>query len=444
MEAKYFVKLYARDSVRLLLGLTISVLGALFALAAFAAAGDLDPTFDNDGMVITSFGNDSAGYDMILQPDGKIIVVGGNGDFALARYNSDGSLDNTFSSDGKMTNPIGNSLDSGHAVAIQKDDKIVVAGITYSEETNYDFALARYTTSGALDTSFGLNGIVSTTISNGSDQLNDIAIQSDDGIVVVGGSNNNFVVARYEISGALDSSFGALGIVTTPIGMDTGGGYAIAIQPDKKILVAGYSLWNTPAGSKNHFTVVRYEISGTLDTSFGTGGIVTTSVGFSFDYAHAIAIQPDGKIVVAGCSGLMDYNISAVRYNSNGSLDTMFGDDGIVVTPVGNNSCGYSIAIQPNGKIVIAGSSGGGSLHTVQKFAVVRYNNDGSLDTTFSSDGIATIQFELDTIDDIGRAVTIQTDGKILVAGEANHNFAIVRLLNSEYRIFLPLIVRNF
>ncbi len=270
-------------------------------------SGSLDTSFDGDGKVTTPIGSgDDVANAIAIQGDGKIVVAGysSNGtnlDFTIVRYNTDGLLDTSFGSGGKVTTDFGND-DAAYAMAIQGDGKIVVAGYS-SNGTNLDFTIVRYNTDGSLDTSFDGDGKVTTDIGIGSyDFANTIAIQGDGKIVVAGyssnGSNNDFAIVRYNTDGSLDTSFGSDGKVTTPIGSGDDEAYAIAIQGDGKIVVAGYS----SNGSNNDFAIVRYNADGSLDTSFGTGGKVTTDFGGDDAAAYAIAIQGDGKIVVAGYS----------------------------------------------------------------------------------------------------------------------------------------------
>ncbi|MFT6765834.1 MAG: putative delta-60 repeat protein [Alteromonas naphthalenivorans] len=213
-------------------------------------------------------------------------------------------------------------------------------------------------------------------------------------------------------AGTLDGSFGGGdGKVTTNI---NGGdiAYGVAIQSDGKIVVVGES--------NSSFGVARYNTDGSLDTSFDTDGFLTTNFG-SVDAAYGVAIQSDGKIVVSGNSG---NDFAVARYNTDGSLDTTFDTDGKLTTDIGSSSTdvAYGVAIQADGKIVVVGDNG-------SDFAVVRYNTDGSLDTTFDTDGKLTTDIGTATAD-TARAVTIQTDGKIVVVGRSANDFAVVRYLN--------------
>lgn len=228
--------------------------------------------------------------------------------FTTGSYTSgstSGSLDPTFGAGGIVTTDIGTD-NYGEELIIQSDGKIVAAG-----SSNSDFALVRYNADGTLDATFGTGGIVTTDIGNSSNSVVALGIQSDGRIVAAGYGNSSFALVRYNADGTLDTTFGASGIVTiTDIGV-----VALGIQSDGKIVAAGY-YYN---GSNNDFALVRYNVDGTLDTTFGTGGIVTTDTGSvsdaDTDTAHALYIQPDGKIVVAGDSNSSNSDfVIVVRY----------------------------------------------------------------------------------------------------------------------------------
>jgi uncharacterized delta-60 repeat protein len=238
-------------------------------------------------------------------------------------------------------------------------------------------------------------------------------------------------------SGSLDTTFGESGKVTTTIGSGNSQALALGIQSGGKIVAAGRSYSST--GSKNDFALVRYNADGSLDTGFGTGGIVTTSIGSGYDSAHALVIQSDGtpdfKIVVAGSSSNgSKYNFALARYNANGTLDTGFGTGGVVTTALGSNwDAAYGLGIQSDGKILAAGYSGNGSNYD---FALARYNENGSLDTGFGAAGIVTTPIGND--DDKALALSIQSTGEIVVAGSSyninssKYDFALVRYWSSE------------
>jgi uncharacterized delta-60 repeat protein len=395
-----------------------------------ANAGDLDPTFDGDGKVITHV---SASIDMIedivIQPDGKIVVAGvSSGDFAVGRYNSDGSLDSTFGSGGIVTTDFNGPSDHAYDVALQPDGKIVVAGWAANVSLT-DFGVVRYNTDGSLDSSFGAGGKVTTDFQNDNDSAYAVAIQSDGKIVVAGdvaiGGLFYFGIVRYNSNGALDSSFGVGGkLHHFPFG------YAqdVGIQADGKIISAG----RVTTSGDEEFALARYNPDGSFDTTFnGTGEVVTDFNGLP-DECEAIGIQSDGKIVAVGrarTGGPDDFGIA--RYNSNGTLDTTFGTSGTVTTDFfGAGDGAYSVAIDADGKIVVAGyAENFGPLDT----AVVRYNSDGSIDTEFGNSGKAI--FDYAASNDWANGVSLQSDRKIVVAGISNdpdQSFALARLDGSS------------
>ncbi|MCA9066026.1 MAG: hypothetical protein KDA96_23320, partial [Planctomycetaceae bacterium] len=216
----------------------------------------------------------------------------------------------------------------------------------------------------------------------GNDRVFSLAVQADGKILVSGasnnGSNDDFALVRYNTDGSLDTSFDTDGILTTAVGASSEYGASVTIQADGKILVAGAS----NNGSDNDVALVRYNTDGSLDTSFSSDGIVTTAVGPGTDWGVSVTLQVNGKIVVAGYSHNGSNNdFALLRYNTDGSLDTSFDSDGILTTDVsGANDLGYSVAVLADGRIVVAGASNNGSN---DDFALVRYNTDGSLDTTF-------------------------------------------------------------
>jgi len=233
--------------------------------------------------------------------------------FALARYNADGSLDTTFGPGGIVTTAVGSGDDVAYALGIQTDGRIVAAGYSY-QGGNMDFALVRYNANGSLDATFGPGGIVTTAIGSDNDYARAISIQPDGRIVAAGssyqGGNEDFALVRYKANGSLDGTFGTGGIATTAV---ESGAYASAlgIQSDGRIVAAGYS-YN---GMHPHFALVRYDANGSPDTTFGAGGIVTTMIGSGDNYALALGIQTDGRIVAAGNSyNGSNYDFTLVRY----------------------------------------------------------------------------------------------------------------------------------
>lgn len=422
--------------------------------ASYAQPGSLDTTFGIGGKVLTDFGNtNDIGFSTAIQNDGKIVVAGYSGiypnfDFAISRYNNNGILDSSFDSDGKATTNFDGFYNQCRSITIQSDGKIVVAGFTMvGNFYEYDFALARYNSNGELDNTFGSGGKVTTDIGSGNDLGMSVAIQSDGKILLAGysytGNNTvyDFALIRYNSDGSLDNTFSSDGKVTTSIGNVGVYGanvynYAksVMIQSDGKIVVAGYSEdgehSENGVNSNANFTLVRYESNGSLDSTFGSSGITITDFGSYYEEGNSVVMQCDGKIVVAGKShNFTDYDFALIRYNSDGSLDGTFGSGGKVTTAIGNRSVGYSVTIQSDEKIVVAGVSSNG---TSIDFSLVRYHSDGSLDNTFSSGGIVTTA--IGNTNDVGMSVAIQSDGKIVLAGHSdngsNIDFAVVRYNN--------------
>jgi len=428
----------------LLLALALSILTFTIALAA---AGDLDPTFSGDGKVRTNIGGvlvNDYGRAIAIQPDGKIVAVGdhftnwdpgGKGDFAVVRYKTNGALDSLFSGDGKLTSDFG-ECDMPLDVAIQPDGKIVVAGQTCNLTSfECDLALSRYNINGSLDTTFSGDGKVTKDFGGGDNgTFGGLAIQSDGKIVIAGymdnGSNGDFAVYRYLPNGTLDTTFHGDGMVNTGFGsgrIDVATDLAIA--SGGKLVVVG----STCDGSEENcnFAIARFNPNGSLDTTFSADGKVTTDFGGS-DNGWGMVIQSNGKIVMAGYSEVPgDSRFALTRYNPNGSLDTTFSADGKVLTnPIlGVNDWIYGLVIQSDGKLVVAGMTGDfGS----REFILARYNSNGSLDNTFSGNGWLTTDFGGD---DYAYDIAIQTDGRLVVIGRTNagpgtdFDFALARYL---------------
>ena len=406
-----------------------------------AIPGALDATFGSGGKVLTSMASSGGRVGgLAVQSDGKLLVAGGahngsNYDFALLRYQPNGSLDSSFGNVGRVLTPIGNSQDFGRGVAVQQDGKIVVVGDANNGADN-DLALVRYQADGNLDPSFGNGGKVTTTILSNSGEIGrSVAVQPDGKILVAGHTDNgavkdSFALVRYMSNGSLDNGFGSGGKVTTSIGSGDDHGYRVLVQSDGKILVAG----DSEIGGNRDFALVRYHPNGTLDTSFGNNGKVVTSIGLGDDGAQALAVQGDGKIVLAGFAAngnSDDFDFALVRYLADGSIDPTFGTGGKVVTDIagGSDDTGNGLTVLPGGRILVVGSSGrDGSNYD---FALAQYLADGSLDTTFGSGG--KMLTPVGTSDDFGWSVAVQSDGNFVVGGDSrngsNYEFALVRYI---------------
>lgn len=300
------------------------------ALARFDANGVIDGGFGTGGRVRTDLGMNEIAQAVLVQPDGKIVIAGLRGDFAVhdflvGRYNADGSPDGTFGSGGFVTTDFGGD-DYGYAVVRQPDGKLVVAGGSI-QGVNVGFELARYTTSGALDPTFGSGGKVTTLVRNADRALN-VLLQPDGKIVAAGQSigTGSFqgMLARYGTNGALDPTFGSGGTVVTALPFQAVPS-GLARQSDGKLVLVGQ---NSFGGTYDAF-VARYDVGGTPDASFGGTGYVVTDYGTNFDRASGVVVLSDGTIVTAGDA--LEAHVLAA-YQNDGSLDATFGNGGIVVT----------------------------------------------------------------------------------------------------------------
>jgi uncharacterized delta-60 repeat protein len=423
--------------------LTASLLWSpLLIGSAGAADGQLDVTFGNAGKVttdfVTSFDNAHA---IAVQGDGRIVVAGtvfgssaapGSADFAVARYNSDGSLDASFGTGGKVQTDFATTSDNALGVAIQADGKIVVVGATSSSGNNADFGVVRYNADGTLDTTFGIGGKVTTDFgATFFEQATSVALQRDGKIVVAGftfsfATGQDFALARYDANGALDPTFGTGGLVITNVSGSTAfdQATAVAIQSDGKIVATGIASPSTADGS--NFAVVRYDSTGTLDPTFGTRGIVDIDFGNTQEVPHALALQADGKIVVAGESTpIFRPRFAVARYDIDGTPDAAFGVGGMATADIGPDTNGqaFGVGIQYDGKIVAAGTTFVQNSVDGSNFGVVRFDADGVLDTSFGTSGLTITDFNLGSDD--GTAMAIQFDGKIVVAGSTTFGSAI-------------------
>lgn len=422
-----------------------------------AQAGEPDPSFGEGGIVVTDFNQlPQYGRVLLLQPDGKIILVGhgqlretscpADFDFALVRYHPDGSLDLSFGDGGLAGKNYGfrgegcPGDDLALAALLESDGKILVTG--QSEQGSYvDWILARFLPDGTPDEDFGEEGRISIPTPGA------IARQIDGKYVLAGGTYNgndlDITLARLNKDFTIDLSFGENGVVTTDLGQSDESAQALAIQPDGKIVVAGFS------GSQ--VAVVKYHADGSLDDAFGSGGVVTTDILGLKEIGFDLAIQPDSKIVVTGylsrpvtCAGFAcDHQLAVIRYLPDGSLDPSFGEEvqfyeqaGVVWAPVTE---AYAVALQPDGKIVAAGKQsilGIGAPRSA--FALARFHTDGALDTTFHDNanlphlnppGTVVTDILSGAVDAI-YDIAIQPDGKILAGGHAGTNFAVARYLS--------------
>lgn len=393
----------------------------------WAAPGDLDTSYDGDGIAFLSFGpgNDYTRA-AALQKDGKLVCVGAADlqprPLAVARFNLDGSLDTTFSDDGRVITSLTSSNSGATSVAIQSDGKIVVGGSSHNG-TNSDFAVVRYNPDGSLDPSFGAGGIVITPVTSSNDYSYGMAIQSDGKIVLGGITISNSTLVRYLPDGSLDSTFGDGGKVFTRIGLNSQFS-DVLLQQDGKIIGVGCAY---RVESHVDFAMARYNVDGSLDTSFGTGGTVITTMSTNSDQPFCATIQPDQKILLAGRAyNGDDTEFNAARYNADGSLDTSFDDDGMLLFHVGDGSAGVmGIGVQEDGKILLTGNC---LVDGIRRIVLARRNADGSVDPSFQGGSVITT---IGSSSVGGSALLTQCDGRIIVmAGIVYGDVAVLRYEN--------------
>jgi uncharacterized delta-60 repeat protein len=328
---------------------------------------------------------------MVLDSSGRIVAAGvaqqssGQQDFGVVRFLSDGSLDTSFGDNGKVVTAFGGSYspDVAYAIALDGAGRVVVSGWSYG----LGFAVARYNPDGSLDTTFSDDGKVTTGGPIISEYSYGYAVATDDQdriIVAGGGASYDIILVRYKTDGSLDSSFGAGGVVVTDCG-SANCGRAVVLDSAGRILVAG--------SSSGYFLLGRYNPDGSLDTTFDGDGKVTTPLGGDWAEARSIALDDSGRIVVAGSmrTSPTAYDFALARYNPDGSLDTSFHGDGIVTTDIEGRDEGRDVVLDSFGRIIVSGYTGPG--YFTHDFAVVRYQPDGCLDSSFSGDGKAITDF---------------------------------------------------
>lgn len=400
-------------------------------LVRLNANGSIDSAFGNAGMVITDMGGFEYGYSLVMQPDGKWVVAGEafssttfSEDFYLWRYNVDGSVDTGFGDAGVAIADFRGPVEGAAADAIlqQSNGKLLTAGWLIDSSNHHQFGLVRFNFNGSLDTTFNSTGEIVTPIGTES-SINDLLQQEDGKLVAAGGyfyndelgNHADFALARYNLNGTIDTSFGADGIVAMAGGF---GGLAQSViqQTDGKLVVAGqanYSGYDELGGYYYHseLALARYDADGMLDTNFNVDGMASTDTGTGYSGFYDVIQQSDGKIVAVGYSfNGADNDFAIARYNSDGSLDATFGIGGIVITDFSPDADADEVAQvvvqQPDGKLVVAG----GFTH----FKLARYNTDGSLDTTFDGDGKVSSVYTATSYLNIKR-VLLQPDGKKMV-----------------------------
>lgn len=408
--------------------------------SGFSQDSFLDLDFGINGIVIPGIEAANSGFWSIsLQQDKKIILTGwayefnnSPSDISVIRLNQFGRVDTTFFRNGLFSIGDGTWEDS-YASAIQNDGKILIGGRFYNG-TSWDFIVIRFNENGTIDSSFGINGIFINDFFGKDDRLFSLDIQPDGKIVACGFAENfdwDFAIVRLNPDGNLDSTFGDNGSKVINIGSYNDVAFSIKVQDDGKIITCG---WTYILGSWD-FALVRLNSDGSLDNSFGLNGIVTTDYHHQYNTSHSVTIQSDGKYVAAGYISPESGNddILLIRYNTDGTIDKSFGQDGFAISDYKNaDDFAWVIKSDQNDKLLVGG------LVTInnQKSVIIRkYNPNGEVDYSFCDNGIFTFQFtgEEEEIRDL----VIQPDGKILAAGYFNQqgsNKAFVLRLDNPYR----------
>jgi uncharacterized delta-60 repeat protein len=355
-----------------------------FAVVAYKLDGKLDNTFGNGGKIVTQVGNnDDHAYAVAIQGDWKIVVAGTSYDgtrwvMSVVRYTTNGTLDTTFGAGGKVFIPAGTDGAQVSSIAIQPDGKIILAGSAKQTWGHYDFFVARLTKNGSLDTTFGATTGVAVNIGTYEETASSVVLLSNQKFIVAGtygdltNTNFQFAAVRFMPNGSTDTTFGKIGNALTPLlGISPTLAVSIAVQSTGKIVVSGY---RTTANAKS-FVLVRYDVSGKLDTSFGNMGMVTTPAYGTSDYP--IKVRPDNKIIAAGFGsatvpgGWDGFGVKG--YSINGAPLASYGT-GKPIAKYGDSA--KAIALQPDGKVLVAGTVNFGSTGTSDDFAVVSYLNN--------------------------------------------------------------------
>jgi uncharacterized delta-60 repeat protein len=402
--------------------------------------GTLDPSFGTGGKVTSSSGaNDySAVSSVALQQDGKIIATGytynsitSAYEMKTVRYNANGTLDNTFGKFGIVTMNIGSVDDEGTSVLVQPNGKILVSGYT-DNNTNKDFLILRMKTDGSLDSTFGINGIV-TKDYGGQEYSYCMALQSNGKILICGPSSNGaseyFTMLRYNSNGTIDNTFGTSGKTQIQMGAATDDvPYSMQIQSDGKIVIGGFSF--STITTLTSIAIIRIDSNGTMDNGFGSLGKIISNLNAGGDMVFSIALQPDGKILATGQSDRVSTDLLLLRYTSAGLPDSAFGNNGVVYYDHGLKSDqGTSVMIQPDGKILVAGNMDS----VTTDFALFRYTSTGVLDNSFGTGGIVVTDF---SNNDFAYTMLLQPDRKIVLAGQASTaDFGLLRYNGDSLRV---------
>jgi len=402
--------------------------------ATFGDNGEVHTSFStlcDEGQIIT------------MQQDGRFVVAATHTsvdyhEFIAGRFNNDGSIDNSFGLNGSVITPIGVNKDHPYTVKIQTDGKVVLAGSTnVSFSTTNAIAIVRYNSDGSLDNTFGIQGIVTTVVGQESIAY-DLAILDDGKILIAGttknsSGNKDFILVQYTSGGAIDTSFAQEGMAVTDVNASDNEINSLQVLNDGKLLVSGFIGTNI-----TNFVLARYTINGILDTTFGEQGMIITDVSDEMtNSSFALAVQNDGKIIVGGRSG---DDFAIVRYEENGILDMTFGEEGVVITNLNllKGEQVQSICVLLDGRIAVAGGgttsdAGGGG-----RGAMVLYSSLGVIDSTFGINGVVFQNYGYHLV--CGNSMLIQDDGKIVVGWDGDSGFTLSRyLVDYVLKVKMPI-----
>jgi uncharacterized delta-60 repeat protein len=423
--------------VRTLKGLAALIACAL-APCVFAQYGTLDTTWGGAGYVKTSILSPNAsnatdsGRAIAVQLDGKVVVAGvcaPNTYYAcVARYNTNGTLDTSFNGTGTTTFPITGGDPNFQATAIGLSPYghiLVVTGCRNASNVD-QFCAIRFSSNGSVDTGFGTNGLVRTAFATTGNYPSSVVYQSSGRFILGGRCGGKFCATRYTENGAaIDTSFGGNGVITSVVtvtGQSDRESFTMAIDILDRVLLAGTCFVN----SRAVFCVSRYSKDGAIDTSFGSSGLVAADLFTGSSYAYGIALQEDFKILLTGktfntIAGVTLQDYATVRYTIDGAVDTSFGNNGAVITRIANwESVASAVIAQTDRKIVVAGYCQDFP-ERKNRFCLIGYNEDGSIDTTFNPSGGGVSKLQLFGQSDEPYAMTLGRDGKLLVAGECRY-----------------------
>jgi len=394
-------------------------LEAMEGRALLSVSVGLDPHFGTDGVALADFGGSDQGYAMSVLNNGKILVAGrawnattDEFDFGLARFNSDGTLDSSFGTNGMTMTDLGSTQDAAYAMAVQTNGKIVVVGQTQDDATSYNFGIVRYNTDGSIDTNFGTNGKVAVDFNGSFDIAYGVVIHASGKITVAGTATDpdyhfRFGLAQLNNDGSFDTNFGTNGQVMTAFGSLDTEAYTLMAGGGGSFVVAGYA-YDGDMGTTD-VALARYNSDGSLDASFGTGGMTVSNLGADDESIRALTMDGDGKIVAAG-NGNNDMLVA--RYSSSGHLDTSFGNNGkVFVDFVGGADLAHAVAM--SGSTIMVG--GYADMMSDTDMAVVSLNANGSMNGEFGSNG--KLSLDVGSWDDEAMAMAVESNGNLLLGG---------------------------